>query len=89
VQPTRLVHSRGKDGKLAGMDFKSFVDGGAYMAERGVDVSSRTVLRWGQTFGPLLAAEARKRRRRPGGKWYCGRRLLRAQEREALLVPGR
>jgi transposase-like protein len=40
------------------------------LAERRVDVSKRTVLRWVQSFGPLLAAEARKHRRRPGGKWY-------------------
>ena len=39
------------------------------LAERGVDVSKRTVLRWVQTFGPLLAAEARKQRRRPGRTW--------------------
>jgi len=36
------------------------------LAERGIDVSPRTVLRWVQTFGPLLAAEVRKHRRRPG-----------------------
>jgi putative transposase len=40
------------------------------LAERDIDVSTRTVLRWVQTFGPLLAAEARKHRRRPGAKWY-------------------
>ncbi len=40
------------------------------LAERGIDVSKRTVLRWVQTFGPLLAAEVRKHRRRPGQKWY-------------------
>src|SRR6266542_3780279 len=33
------------------------------LAERGIDVSNRTVLRWVQTFGPQLAAEARKHRR--------------------------
>ena len=33
------------------------------LAERGIDVSQRTVLRWVQTFGPLLAAEVRKHRR--------------------------
>ena len=38
------------------------------LAERGVDVSKRTVLRWIQTFGPLLAAEVRKHRRPLGGK---------------------
>jgi transposase-like protein len=41
-----------------------------FLAERGIDVSPRTVLRWVQTFGPLLAAEMRKHRRRPGRKWY-------------------
>src|SRR5262245_39439595 len=41
-----------------------------FLAERGIDVSQRTVLRWVQTFGPLLAAEVRKHRRRPGGRWW-------------------
>jgi transposase-like protein len=40
-----------------------------FLAERGIDVSKRTVLRWVQTFGPLLAAEVRKYRRRPGRTW--------------------
>jgi putative transposase len=35
-----------------------------------IDVSQRTVLRWAQTFGPLLAAEVRKHRRRPGHRWW-------------------
>jgi transposase-like protein len=38
------------------------------LAERGIDVSRRTVLRWVQTFGPLLAAEVRKHRRPLGQK---------------------
>jgi transposase-like protein len=41
-----------------------------FLAEQGADVSCRTVLRWVQTFGPLLAAEVRKHRRRPGTTWY-------------------
>ena len=40
------------------------------LAERGIDVSRRTILRWVQHFGPLLAAEVRKHRRRPGSTWY-------------------
>jgi putative transposase len=40
------------------------------LAERGIDVSKRTVLRWIQTFGPLLAAEVRKHRRPLGTKCY-------------------
>ena len=30
------------------------------LAERGIDVSHRTVLNWVQTFGPRLAAEVRR-----------------------------
>ena len=40
------------------------------LAERGIDVSARTVLRWVQASGPRLAAEARKHRRAPGRSWY-------------------
>jgi len=40
------------------------------LAERGIDVSKRTVLRWVQAFGPLLAAEVRKHRRPLGRKCY-------------------
>jgi len=40
------------------------------LAERGVDVSNRTVLRWVQAFGPQLAAEARQHRRPLGRNWY-------------------
>jgi transposase, IS6 family len=40
------------------------------LAERGVDVTPRTVLTWVQTFGPQLAAEVRKHRRRVGRRWY-------------------
>ena len=40
------------------------------LAERGIDVSNRTVLRWVQAFGPQLAEEARKHRRPLGRTWY-------------------
>ena len=39
------------------------------LAERGIDVSHRTILTWAQVFGPLLAAEVR-RRRRVGRRWF-------------------
>jgi len=39
------------------------------LAERGIDVSHRTILTWVQVFGPLLAAEVR-RRRRVGKRWF-------------------
>ncbi len=40
------------------------------LAERGIDVSERTVLRWVQTFGPLLASEVRTHRRPLGTRCY-------------------
>src|ERR671937_683346 len=41
------------------------------LAERGIDVSHRTVLNWVQAFAPQLAAEVRRRRRRPvGACWF-------------------
>ncbi len=36
------------------------------LAERGIDVSTRTVLRWVQVFEPLLAAQGRRHRWRLG-----------------------
>ena len=43
------------------------------LAERGIDVSGRTVLTWTQTFGPQLATAARRHRRRLGRRWYIDR----------------
>jgi transposase-like protein len=40
------------------------------LAERGIDVSHRTVLDWVQAFGPPLAAEVRRRRRPVGKQWF-------------------
>jgi transposase-like protein/predicted RNA-binding Zn-ribbon protein involved in translation (DUF1610 family) len=40
------------------------------LAERGIDVSNRTVPRRVHAFGPQLAAEARKHRRPLGSSWY-------------------
>src|SRR5712692_5398189 len=40
------------------------------LAERGIDVSHRTILNWVQTFGPQLAAGVRRQRRRVGRCWF-------------------
>src|SRR5918912_1177915 len=40
------------------------------LAERGIDVSHRTVLNWVQAFGPRLADEVRRRRRPVGTCWF-------------------
>ena len=46
------------------------------LAERGIDVSGRTVLSWVQTFGPLLARETDRYRRRLGRRWYVDELFL-------------
>jgi len=46
------------------------------LVERGIDVSSRTVLRWVQAFGPQLAEEVRKHRRPLGRTWYADERFF-------------
>jgi len=39
------------------------------LADRGLDVSGRTVLRWVQKFGPALSDEARRHRKPVGSTW--------------------
>jgi transposase-like protein len=38
-------------------------------ADRGIDVSGRTILRWVQKFGPALAEEVRRHRKPAGMTW--------------------
>jgi transposase, IS6 family len=40
------------------------------LAERGLDVSRRTILRWAQAFGPLLGLAVRRRRLPFGQRWF-------------------
>jgi putative transposase len=40
------------------------------MLARGVVVSYETIRRWCAKFGPVCAAELRRRRPRPGDKWH-------------------
>src|SRR5215813_1848446 len=39
------------------------------LADRGVDVSGRTILRWVQKFGPALSWEIRRYRKLPSTTW--------------------
>lgn len=57
----------------------------ALLAERGVDVSARTVLTWAQTFGPLLASAAQRRARRVGQRWWVDETYVRVKGRWAYL----
>jgi IS6 family transposase len=40
------------------------------LAERGLDASRRTILRWAQAFGPLLGQAVRRRRLPFGQRWF-------------------
>src|SRR5229473_2983679 len=40
------------------------------LAQRGLDVSRRTILRWAQAFGPLLGQAVRRRRLPFGQRWF-------------------
>ncbi len=55
------------------------------LAERGVDVSPRTVLSWVHTFGPLLAAELRRKARPLGSRWYVDETYVRVSGAWAYL----
>jgi transposase-like protein len=48
----------------------SFRDVEDLFAERGIVVSYETVRRWVNHFGPLIAAELRKRRPKPDSVWH-------------------
>jgi IS6 family transposase len=39
------------------------------LADRGIDVSGRTILRWVHTFGPALSTEIRRYRRPVSTMW--------------------
>ncbi len=57
----------------------------ALLAERGVDVSARTVLTWVHTFGPILAEAGRRRSRQLGRRWWCDETYIRLRGRWAYL----
>ena len=55
------------------------------LAERGVDVSARTVLYWVQKFAPLLARAGRRTATRPGRRWWCDETYVRVGGKWAYL----
>ena len=48
----------------------SFRDVEDLLAERGITVSYETVRRWVNHFGPMIAADLRKRRPKPYTTWH-------------------
>jgi putative transposase len=59
------------------------------VAERGVAVSYETVRRWVNHFGPMIAADLRKRRRKPHTTWHLDEVYLKNRRPNGLRVVGR
>ena len=63
----------------------SFRDVEDLLAERGIAVSYETVRRWMNYFGPIIAAELRKRRPRPHSIWHLDEVYLKIDGRMVYL----
>ena len=63
----------------------SFRDVEDLLAERGIAVSYETVRRWVNHFGPMIAADLRKRRPRPGTIWHLDEVYLKISGRMVYL----
>src|SRR6266550_4189628 len=48
------------------------------LADRGIDVSGRTILRWVQKFGPALAEAVRRHRKTPVTTWLVDETYVRS-----------
>ena len=59
------------------------------LAERGVAVSYETVRRWVNHFGPMIAADLRKRRQKPHTAWHLALKLMRKLLKKYAFVPER
>ena len=63
----------------------SFRDVEDLLAERGVVVSYETVRRWVNHFGPMIAADLRKRRPKPHTTWHLDEVYLKIDGRMVYL----
>src|ERR1700751_1668635 len=55
------------------------------LADRGIAISYETVRRWVNHFGPVIAAELRKRRLKPHGTWHLDEVYLKIDGRMVYL----
>jgi hypothetical protein len=58
------------------------------LAERGIGVSYETLRRWVNHFGPMIAADLRKRRPKPQSKWHLDEVYLKIVPPMNLGPPG-
>src|ERR1700722_11194852 len=63
----------------------SFRDVEDLLAERGIAVSYETVRRWVNHFGPMIAADLRKRRPKPDTTWHLDEVYLKIDGRMVYL----
>ena len=63
----------------------SFRDVEDLLAERGIAISYETIRRWVNSFGPIIAAELRKRRPRPHSIWHLDEVYLKIDGRMVYL----
>jgi putative transposase len=63
----------------------SFRDVEDLLAERGIAISYETVRRWVNHFGPIIAAELRKRRPKPRAVWHLDEVYLKIDGRMVYL----
>jgi len=63
----------------------SFRDVEDLLAERGITVSFETVRRWVNHFGPMIAADLRKRRPKPHTTWHLDEAYLKIDGRMVYL----
>ena len=63
----------------------SFRDVEDLLAERGIAISYETVRRWVNHFGPIIAAELRKRRPKPHAVWHLDEVYLKIDGRRVYL----
>src|ERR1035438_9038466 len=63
----------------------SFRDVEDLLAERGIAISYETIRRWVNHFGPITAAELRKRRPRPHSIWHLDEVYLKIDGRMVYL----
>src|ERR1700722_13506792 len=63
----------------------SFRDVEDLLTERGIAISYETVRRWVNHFGPIIAAELRKRRPKPHATWHLDEVYLKIDGRMVYL----
>lgn len=55
------------------------------LAQRGIEVSYETIRRWTLKFGPLIAANLRRRRSPPSGRWHLDEMVVKIRGRRLFL----